>query len=57
MSLYGERKNVDIVTLTDRLREDGVLEAVGGAARLTELVEFVPTAANVLHYGRYRDSK
>ena len=48
--LYSERKNVDIITLTDRLKADGVLDAIGGATYLTELVEFVPTAANVLHY-------
>jgi replicative DNA helicase len=48
--LYSDRKNVDIITLTDRLRADGVLEAVGGAAYLSDLVDTVPTSANVLHH-------
>jgi len=48
--LYAERKNVDIITLTDRLKADGVLEAVGGAAYLSDLVDAVPTSANVLHH-------
>jgi replicative DNA helicase len=48
--LYADRKNVDIITLTDRLKADGVLEAVGGAAYLSDLVDAVPTSANVLHH-------
>jgi replicative DNA helicase len=48
--LYADRKNVDLITLTDRLKADGVLEAVGGAAYLSDLVDAVPTSANVLHH-------
>jgi replicative DNA helicase len=48
--LYGDRKNVDIITLADRLKSDGVLEAIGGSAYLAELADCVPTAANVLHH-------
>ena len=50
VKLYGERKNVDIITLADRLKSDGVLEAVGGAAFLAELADSIPTSANVLHH-------
>ena len=50
VKLYGDRKNVDIITLADRLKSDGVLESVGGAAFLAELVDSVPTSANVLHH-------
>jgi replicative DNA helicase len=48
--LYADRRNVDIITLSDRLKSEGALEAVGGAAYLTELADSVPTAANVLYY-------
>ncbi|MBF0619074.1 MAG: replicative DNA helicase [Candidatus Omnitrophica bacterium] len=48
--LYSTRKNVDTITLSDQLTADGALEAVGGVSYLTELVDFVPTAANVVHY-------
>ena len=48
--LYSDRKNVDIITLSDRLKTDGGLEVIGGATYLAELVETVPTSANVLHY-------
>ena len=50
VKLYADRKNVDIITLADRLKSDGVLESVGGSAFLAELVESIPTAANVLHH-------
>jgi replicative DNA helicase len=43
---------VDAITLTDTLKSRGVLERVGGAAYIAELVSRVPTAANVAHYAR-----
>lgn len=48
--LYEERCKVDIITLSDRLKGDGALDMIGGAAYLAELIDTVPTAANVLHY-------
>jgi replicative DNA helicase len=48
--LYTDRRNVDIITLADRLKSDGVLESVGGSAFLAELADSVPTSANVLHH-------
>ncbi len=50
VKLYGNRKNVDIITLADQLKQDGVLESVGGSAFLAELADAVPTSANVLHH-------
>ena len=50
VKLYADRKNVDIITLADRLKSDGVLESVGGSAFLADLAESVPTSANVLHH-------
>ena len=41
---------IDQITLTERLKSQGELEAVGGAAYLAELVQIVPTAANVKHH-------
>ncbi|ROR35171.1 replicative DNA helicase [Inmirania thermothiophila] len=42
----------DAVTVSDRLRERGELEAVGGLAYLAALVEGTPTAANVRAYAQ-----
>lgn len=45
-------KAIDLVTLTQRLKDSGKLEAVGGGGYLYELSEATPTAANVSHYCR-----
>jgi replicative DNA helicase len=52
LSLYEERLPVDIVTLSERLKKQKDLTRVGGRSFLTELVNKVPTAANVEEYGR-----
>lgn len=44
------RMPVDFITLTDTLRNEGALEEVGGAARITELFTFIPTAASAEYY-------
>ncbi len=50
VDLYQHRKNVDLITLTDKLKNDHLLEKIGGAPYLSGLVELVHTAANVEHY-------
>lgn len=50
--LYEQGRSVDLVTLTDLLKKEGILEEVGNASYLTSLASFVPTAANVEHYAR-----
>src|ERR1700759_5647512 len=52
LDLYEKRQPVDLLTLANRLEEVKELEKVGGSAYLTELVEQVPTAAHVAHYGQ-----
>jgi hypothetical protein len=41
---------IDLITFTQRLRDRGLLENVGGAAFVTSLFTLVPTAANVEYY-------
>ena len=48
--VYGGRKPVDIVTLTDMLEREGTLERAGGLQRITELAEITPSAANYKQY-------
>lgn len=50
LKLYEKRSAVDVLTLTDQLRNTGYLEMVGGPAYLTELTNFVPTASHVEQY-------
>lgn len=48
--LYDKHRPIDVLTLTNQLKEDAMLELIGGASYLTELTNFVPTAAHVEHY-------
>jgi len=52
LSLSERSEPVDLITLSESLRARGELTDVGGAAYLSELVERVPTAANIMHYAR-----
>src|SRR6266516_612057 len=43
-------KAIDLITLTQVLRDWNLLDAIGGAGFVTSLFTFVPTAANVEYY-------
>ena len=51
-NLYAEHRPIDLLTLTSKLRAEKKLKEIGGAAFLTELTNYVPTAA---HAGAYAD--
>lgn len=50
LSEHGEV--IDQITLTEHLKIKGELESVGGSAYLAELVQVVPTAANIKYHCR-----
>ncbi len=50
--LYGRREVIDVVTLTDELKSAGALDAAGGMAYVAQLVDAVPTAANIEYHCR-----
>lgn len=50
MQLYERHEAIDVLTLSDRLKNNGYLEGIGGPGYLTELTNFVPTAAHVEQY-------
>src|SRR5581483_6140727 len=50
VALYEKRSSIDVLTLADQLRGTGFLDMVGGPAYLTELTNYVPTAAHVEQY-------
>lgn len=50
MRLYEKNKPVDLLTLTDELKRKSELDEVGGSAYLTELTNYVPTAAHAESY-------
>src|SRR4051794_35268522 len=50
VELWNAGQGIDLITFTQILRDRNVLETVGGAAFITSLFTFVPTAANVTYY-------
>jgi replicative DNA helicase len=50
VELWNAGQAIDLITFTQVLRDRNVLEAIGGAAFVTSLFTFVPTAANVGYY-------
>ena len=52
VDLWDRSEPVDLITLSDQLKANGDLEAVGGSAYLAELAGQVPTAANIAYYAR-----
>ncbi len=50
LDLSEANEEIDTITLAEKLRAKGDLEAVGGVAYLAELVQVIPSAANVRYY-------
>ncbi len=50
MSLYEERKPIDLLTLTDVLKKKKRYDKIGGSGYLSSLTNIVPTAANSEYY-------
>ena len=50
LQLYEKHSPIDVLTLSDQLRSTGMLDIIGGAGYLTELTNFVPTAAHADRY-------
>jgi len=50
MRLYEKNKPVDLLTLTDELKRKKELDVIGGSAYLTEITNYVPTAAHAEAY-------
>jgi replicative DNA helicase len=50
MEMWDKGKAIDIITVTQQLRDRKQLDQAGGAALITELFTLLPTAANAAHY-------
>ncbi len=55
--LYDRRKPVDVLTIAEELKNSGNLEVAGGSSYLTELTNFVPTAAHAVRYAEIVSDK
>jgi len=52
LELYEERVPIDVLTVSERLKKQKNLTKIGGSSYLAEIVNKVPTAAHVEHYGK-----
>ncbi len=50
IELFEKNEPIDIVTISNQLQTKGELEAIGGSYYLTQLVNVIPSAANVEYY-------
>lgn len=50
VQLYSDHKNADLITLSNQLKDAGQLDRSGGVSYLSQLIDFVPSSANVEHY-------
>ncbi len=52
IALYEERAPIDVLTVSERLKKRKSLKRVGGRTYLKELLNRVPTAGHIEHYGK-----
>ncbi len=52
VKLYEKREPIDLLSLTNILKEAEQLDTIGGVGYLTSLMNSVPTSAHVVNYGK-----
>lgn len=57
IKLYEKHSPIDVLTLADQLKNSDSLDYIGGAAYLTELTNYVPTAAHIDKYAEIVSQK
>lgn len=57
LELFEKSRGVDLVTLTEELNRINLLEEIGGVTYLTNLINSVPTAANIEYYIKIIEEK
>lgn len=57
MELFTKRSPIDLLSVSSRLSEKGWLDQIGGNTYLTEVVNVVPSSANIKYYGEIVQKK
>ncbi len=57
LELYEKREPIDILSLTNRLKEKQLLDAVGGHSFITSLTDGMATATHIAHHARIIQKK
>jgi len=52
IELFEKSEPIDLITLTDNMKRQDDLDAVGGVAYLSSLVNMIPTAANIKYHSK-----
>lgn len=52
LDIFEQGEMIDLLSVSNRLKEKGLLEEIGGNSYLTELINSVPTASHVLNYAK-----
>ena len=55
--LYEKHYAIDVLTITDQIKNNGLLDAAGGAGYITELTNYVPTASHIEQYAEIVSQK
>ena len=57
LKLYEKNEPIDLLSLSNKLRESNTLDLIGGVGYLTSLVNSVPTAAHIINYAKIVNNK
>ncbi|MCR4334138.1 MAG: replicative DNA helicase [Patescibacteria group bacterium] len=57
LDLQSKSSPIDLLSLSSRLKEKGLLDAIGGMSYLTEIAGFVPSSTNANHYAEIVQKK
>lgn len=57
VELYTKNEPIDLLTVSSRLKEKKQFKEIGGMSYLTTLMNYVPTASNVVHYAKIVNQK
>lgn len=52
LTLYEKSDPIDLLTITNQLKEEKTLDKIGGSTYLTKLIDGVPTASHINHYAK-----
>jgi len=52
LDIFEKNEPIDLLTLTQRLKEKGELEEIGGASYLSEILSSVPTPSHIMYYAK-----
>src|SRR5947209_3192600 len=57
MELFTKRSPIDLLSVSNKLKEKGWLDQIGGNTYLTEIVNVVPSSANIGYYAQVVQKK